>query len=508
MASIREQKIQELDSIKQKGFEPYPHKFEREMRTGDIIEKYDSLEAGQTKEDDTVKTAGRIVAMRDHGKSAFFEIRDYYGSIQGYIRKSEVGAEQFEFFKEHITTGDHIGFEGFPFKSKTGELSVYVKSFQLLTKALRQMPEKWHGLKDKEVIYRQRYVDLIANRESMRRFKIRFDTIRLIREYMVKNGFVEVETPMLHQLSAGASAKPFVTHMNAFDMDNYLRIAPELHLKRLIVGGFDRVFELNRNFRNEGVSYKHSPEFTMMEFYQAYADYEDLMKYSEEMLSYVVKEIFGTYEIEYQGTKINFEPPWDRVTMQGFIKEHLGVDILEDSDEILIAKLKELHNEPEIKDKSHLIENLWDLVEDKIVQPTFVMEHPLEISPLSKKHRSKEGVTERFEMVILGRELGNAFTELNDPIDQKERFEKQVELRDSGDEEAQMMDYDFIRALEYGLPPTAGEGIGIDRFVMFLTDSASIRDVIAFPMVKPIANAEAEFLSEDALEEEQSEEDK
>jgi lysyl-tRNA synthetase class 2 len=361
-------------------------------------------------------------------------------------------------------------------------------------------------LKDKEVIYRQRYVDLIANQESMKRFKIRFDTMKLIREYMTDNGFVEVETPMLHYTLGGASAKPFVTHMNTYDIDMYMRIAPELYLKRLIVGGFDRVFEINKSFRNEGVSYKHSPEFTMMEFYQAYADYNDLMRYSEEMLSHVVKEIFGTYEIEYQGTKINFEPPWDKVTIQDFIKEHLGVDILEDADEVLIAKLKEMHNEPEIIDKSHLIEALWDLVEDKIVQPTFVMEHPLEISPLSKKHRNKPGVTERFEIVILGRELANAFTELNDPIDQKERFEKQVALRESGDEEAQMMDYDFIRALEYGLPPTAGEGIGIDRFVMFLANAASIRDVIPFPMVKPLANAEAEFFDE--TENEQTEEDK
>jgi len=364
------------------------------------------------------------------------------------------------------------------------------------------MPEKWHGLKDKEVIYRQRYVDLIANKESMHRFRIRFEVIRLIREFMNKNGFVEVETPMLHYTLGGASARPFVTHMNTYDIDMYMRIAPELYLKRLIVGGFDRVFEINKNFRNEGVSYKHSPEFTMMEFYQAYADYNDLMTLTEELFAFVVKELFDQYEIDYQGQKINFEPPWNRVTMQGFIKDNLGADILNDSNETLLELLKKNHHEPEIKDRSHLIDGLWDLVEDKIIQPTFVMDHPVEISPLAKKHRDNPKVTERFEPIILGREMGNAFTELNDPIDQRERFEQQMILRDSGDEEAQMMDHDFIRALEYGLPPTGGEGIGIDRFIMFLTDSASIRDIIPFPMVKP-SSLEEEYDEEADPQDEQ-----
>src|SRR6056297_1794167 len=477
-STIRDQKIRELDEIRKKGLEPYPHKFELKQTTEDILHAYGEMDSGEIREGEEIKTAGRVMAIRDHGKSAFFELRDFYGSVQGYIRKSEVGQETFDFFKEHISTGDFVGIEGFPFKSKTGELSVYTKTIQLLTKTLRPMPEKWHGLKDKEVIYRQRYVDLIANKESMHRFRIRFEVIRLIREFMNKNGFVEVETPMLHYTLGGASARPFVTHMNTYDVDMYLRIAPELYLKRLIVGGFDKVFEINRNFRNEGVSYKHSPEFTMMEFYQAYADYNDLMKLTEELFSYVVKSLFDCYEVEYQGKTINFKPPWKRVTIQGLIKDKLGVDILEDSDETLIEKLKEHHSEPEINDRSHLIEGLWDLVEDS-------MDHPVEISPLSKRHRDNPRLTERFEPIILGRELGNAFTELNDPIDQRERFEQQMALRVSGDEEAQMMDHDFIRALEYGLPPTGGEGIGIDRFVMFLTDSASIRDVIPFPMVKP-----------------------
>lgn len=492
---IRDQKINELDVLREKGLEPYPHKFDRKQTTHDILEAYGSMDSGEVREDERIKTAGRVMAIRDHGKSVFFEISDFYGSVQGYIRKSEVGQDAFDMFKEHISTGDFVGIEGFPFKSKTGELSVYTKKIQLLTKALRPMPEKWHGLKDKEVIYRQRYVDLIANKESMQRFKTRFEVIRLIREFMHKNGFVEVETPMLHYTLGGASARPFITHMNTYDIDMYMRIAPELYLKRLIVGGFDRVFEINKNFRNEGVSYKHSPEFTMMEFYQSYADYYDLMNLTEELFGFVVNELFGQYEIEYQGKKIDFKPPWNKVTMQGFIKEKLGVDILNDSDETLLQTLKKHHNEPEIKDRSHLIDGLWDLVEDLIIQPTFVMDHPVVISPLAKKHRADPRVTERFEPIIMGREMGNAFTELNDPIDQRERFEKQVAMRDSGDEEAQMMDHDFIRALEYGLPPTGGEGIGIDRLVMFLTNAASIRDVIPFPMVKP-SSLEEEYSEE------------
>jgi lysyl-tRNA synthetase class 2 len=319
----------------------------------------------------------------------------------------------------------------------------------------------------------------------MRRFKIRFEAIKLIREFMNRRKFVEVETPMLQYVMGGASARPFVTHMNTYDIDLYLRIAPELYLKRLIVGGFDRVYEINRNFRNEGVSYKHSPEFTMMECYQAYADYEDMMELTESLLSSVVKELFGKYTITYQGMEINFEPPWERVSMVEFIERHLQLDVDQSTNEQLLAFLSSRHEEPELKDRGHLIEALWDLVEDKVQQPTFITDHPIEISPLAKKHRSKPGVTERFELIIYGREMANAFSELNDPIDQYQRFEGQVKLRDSGDEEAQMMDLDYIRALEFGLPPTGGLGIGIDRFIMFLADAPTIRDIIAFPMVRP-----------------------
>jgi lysyl-tRNA synthetase class 2 len=312
--------------------------------------------------------------------------------------------------------------------------------------------------------------------------------------------YVEVETPMMHYISGGATARPFVTHLNAFDIDMYMRIAPELYLKRLIVGGFDRVYEINRNFRNEGVSYKHSPEFTMMESYQAYADFNDVMELTESLLSSVTKEIHGTYKIIYQGQEIDFTTPWKRVRMDDFIKEHLGVDITNDNEEQLSDRLKEKGVVPEIKDRAHYIEALWDLVEDKIVQPTFITHHSVDISPLSKRDPNDPRVTERFELVIFGREMANAFSELNDPLDQRERFEKQVAMRDSGDEEAQMMDLDFLRALEYGLPPTGGLGIGIDRFVMFLTDAPSIRDVIPFPLVKPdklFEESDEEFDGED-----------
>jgi len=497
---IREQKIKEVEELREMGINPFPYKYERTHTCEEVVEEFEGINPGETKEDVSLKVCGRIMAIRDHGKSAFFVIKDFYSKLQAYIRKSEVGAEKYDLFKKHISTGDFIGITGFPFRSKTGELSIYVKDFELLTKSVRPMPEKWHGLKDKEIIYRQRYVDLLSNEESMNRFKIRFKAMQLIREFMISRGYVEVETPMLHYTLGGASARPFVTHMNAYDIDMYMRIAPELYLKRFIVGGFDRVFEINRNFRNEGVSYKHSPEFTMMELYQSYADYNDMMELQESLFAFVVKELFGTYEVEYQGNKINFEPPWDRVSMRDFIKRYLSVDILEDTDEKLLEVLKNNGVVPELKDRGHLVDELWDLVEDKIVNPTFITEHPVEISPLAKRHREDPRITERFESIVLGREMSNAFSELNDPIDQKGRFDMQAELREGGDEEAQMMDLDFLRALEYGLPPTAGMGIGIDRFVMFLTDASSIRDVIAFPMVKP------DKLFEEYEEEEKEEE--
>ncbi|HBT99639.1 MAG TPA: lysine--tRNA ligase, partial [Thermotoga naphthophila] len=356
-------------------------------------------------------------------------------------------------------------------------------------------PEKWHGIKDKEIIYRQRYLELIVSDEAVERFKKRFKAVRVIREFLNSRGFIEVETPILHYVTGGAEARPFVTHLNVFDIDMYLRIAPELYLKRLIVGGFEKIYEIGKNFRNEGISYKHSPEFTSIEIYQAYADYNDMMDLTEELIVEVVKRTCGTLKISYQGKEIDFTPPWKRVRMRDFLKEKLGVDILEDPDEVLLEKLEEHGIELEIKNRAHLIDKLRDLVEEELVNPTFIIDHPVVISPLAKRHREDPRLTERFELIIFGREIANAFSELNDPVDQYQRFLEQAKMREEGDEEAHMMDLDFVRALEYGMPPTGGLGIGLDRLFMFITDSPTIRDVIPFPIVKPqkFEEEEAEF---------------
>lgn len=483
--SLREIKLKEIEELRTKGYNPYPFRFDKKISNKEIKEKYSHLENGQTVEEDNLSVAGRVVAIRYHGKSSFFVIKDSDDKLQIYINQNGVGKEKYGFFKEYLKIGDFVGVKGFPFKSKTGEVTVFAKDFEILSKAIRTMPEKWHGIKDKEIIYKQRYVDMIANDETIKNFKIRFEMIKTIREFLWQKGFVEVETPVLHHLTGGASARPFVTHLNVYDINMYLRIALELYLKRYIVGGFEKVFEIGKCFRNEGISYKHNPEFTMIEIYQAYADYNDMMDLTEEMISYVVRKVLNREKINYQGVEIDFSRPWKRVKMRDFIAEKLGVDILEDPNERLIEVLKMHDSVPEIKERGHLIEKLWDLVEDEVVQPTFLIDHPVEISPLAKRHREDPRVTERFEPIIFGREIGNAFSELNDPVDQLERFLKQQELRDIGDEEAQMLDLDFVRALEYGMPPTGGLGIGIDRLAMFLTDSSSIRDIIPFPTTKP-----------------------
>ncbi|HCZ06228.1 MAG: lysyl-tRNA synthetase, class [Thermotogota bacterium] len=489
----RQQRLQEIEELRRLGIEPYPYRFERTHNTEEIRKAFDQrLEAGQTLESERVSTAGRVMALRKHGKSIFFVLQDFHGTIQGYIRKKEAGDEVFKRFDDFVNIGDHIGIRGFPFKSKTGELTVFVLEYEILSKSLRTLPEKWHGLKDKEIIYRQRYLDLIANRESLNRFVIRSRAISFIRDFLNSRGFLEVETPILHHVTGGANARPFVTHLNALDIDMYLRIAPELHLKRLIVGGFEKVYELGKNFRNEGISYKHNPEFTSIEVYQAYADYSDMMELTEEMITELVRFINGGLKINYQGVEIDFTRPWKRVSMRDYIKEHLDVDILEDPDERLLEVVESHGQEVSMKERGHLIEKLWDLVEDGIVHPTFVTDYPVEISPLAKRHRLDPRLTERFELIIFGREIANAFSELNDPVDQLERFRRQAQLRAAGDEEAQMMDEDFVRALEYGMPPTGGLGIGIDRLVMFLTDVPSIRDVILFPLVRPQGREERE----------------
>ncbi|MCX7654766.1 MAG: lysine--tRNA ligase [Fervidobacterium sp.] len=489
LREFRESRLKEIEKIRQLGVNPYPYSYNKTHTTEDIKKHFEYLTNGEVTEH-KVSTAGRVMSIREHGKSAFFHIKDTFGRIQAYVKKDKT--ENFEFFKQHITVGDIVGVEGIVFKSNTGEITILVEKFQLLNKPLRPMPEKWHGIKDKEILYRQRYVDMIANDETIKRFRIRSDVIKMIREFLNSKGFYEVETPVLQYLIGGASARPFVTHLNVLDIDMYLRIATELHLKRFIVGGFDKVYEIGKIFRNEGISYKHHPEFTSIELYQAYADYEDMMNLTEELITYLVEKLFGTTKIVYQGQEIDFKRPWKRIKMRDFIKENLGVDILEDSDETLVKVLRKHNIEIDINDRGHMIEKLWDLVEDKVIQPTFLIDHPVEISPLAKKHRKDPRLTERFELIIYGREMANAFSELNDPIDQLERFMNQLRLRDLGDEEAQMLDRDFIRALEYGMPPTGGLGIGIDRLVMLLTDSANIRDVIAFPLVRPEGDIDIE----------------
>ncbi len=487
--------------MREEGIEPYPYRFEKTHWAGDIKNEFSTLENSQTKEDVVIRTAGRVVALRSHGKSFFFVLRDDTGRIQAYIRLDSVGKDNFEIFKKYVNMGDFVGIIGFPFKTHTGEVSVFVKSFEILSKSIRTMPEKWHGLKDKEIIYRQRYVEMLSSDEALNRFKMRSELFRLIREFLAQRRFIEVDTPILLHLTGGASARPFETRINVFESQMFLRIAEELFLKRYLVGGFERIFEIGKNFRNEGISYKHHPEFTMMELYWAYADYNDIMDITEAMINYVVENLTGSTKINYQGKEIDFSRPWRRVKMSDFIQDNLGVNILEDSDEKLIEVLKKHGSEPDMKERGHLIEKLWDLVEDKLVNPTFVTEHPVIISPLSKVHRSDPRVTERFELIISSMEMANAFSELNDPIEQHRRFLHQAGLREAGDEEAQMMDDDFLRALEYGMPPTGGLGIGWDRILMLVTDSPTIRDIIPFPLVKPISFEEEEMQSEEELQE-------
>jgi lysyl-tRNA synthetase class 2 len=434
----------------------------------------------------TFKVAGRILAMRKFGKASFLHIQDDSGKIQVYVKKEVVGDDLYAQFKKW-DIGDIVGFRGKLFKTKTGELTIQAETIKLITKSLRPLPEKWHGLTDVEMRYRQRYVDLIVNPEVRETFRKRIDIIRLLREFLANRGFLEVETPMMQAVPGGATAKPFKTHHKALDMDLYLRIAPELYLKRLLVGGFEKVFEINRNFRNEGLSTRHNPEFTMLEFYQAYATYGDLMDLTEEMLSWLTEEVNGSMKVTYQGQTVDLSPPWKRYTIDEALIEVAGIgpDILDDPDAVLrLAEEKGIELEPLAgpgKAKTELFELL---VEEKLVNPTFVTAYPTEVSPLARSNRENPQVTDRFELFITGREIANAFSELNDPVDQKKRFEKQIDERGDDEEIHPVLDEDYIRALEYGLPAAAGEGIGIDRLVMLLTDSPSIRDVIIFPHLK------------------------
>ncbi len=469
-----------LDELKQEGIDPFGGKFNRTHTAQEIINRFDEMENSQ------VKVAGRIMAKRNMGKATFAHIQDVTGRIQVYVRVNEVGEKQYELFT-HFDIGDIIGVSGRVFKTQRGEISVWADEVTLLTKSLRPLPEKWHGLKDVELRYRQRYVDLIVNPEVKEVFITRSRIIRAIRNYLDRKGYLEVETPMMHPIPGGAAARPFITHHNALDMTLYLRIAPELYLKRLLVGGLEQVYEINRNFRNEGISTKHNPEFTMLEVYKAYADYTDMMDLTEELVSSVAQEVLGTTTIKYDQQAIDLTPPWPRIPMLDAIKQHTGIDFAEiKDDKAAVTAAKGLGMEPEERaTRGSIINEVFEeFVEPKLIQPTFIIDYPLEISPLAKRKTEDPGYTYRFETFIYAREIANAFSELNDPIDQEQRFRKQVEQRAAGDEEAHMMDEDYINALEYGMPPAGGLGIGIDRLVMLFTDSSSIRDVLLFPLMR------------------------
>ena len=478
---IRRDKLAEYEAD---GIYPFGQRFVVKDNAKDIKDDFFLKYDGQP-----VVIAGRLMTIRSHGKTAFANMRDKSGDIQVYFRKDVLGEDAYKYVKM-LDIGDIIGVEGHVFKTHTGEVTIKVNKLTLLSKSLRPLPEKWHGLKDTELRYRQRYVDLIVNPEVRDTFVKRSQIVAKIREYMMRDGFMEVETPMMHAIPGGAAARPFITHHNALDIDIYMRIAPELYLKRLIVGGMDRVFEMNRCFRNEGIDNRHNPEFTTIESYQAYGDVEDAIRLTENLVSYCAQEVLGTQEITYQGTEINLTPPWNRITMAEGVKKYTG----EDFDAVTTVEearaiADRLNVEYTENDGIGKILNLCfeDYVEENLIQPTIVYGHPKEISPLAKASRENPLATERFEAFIYGRELANGFSELNDPIDQKQRFLDQLKEREAGDDEAHRMDEDFVTALEYGLPPTAGLGVGIDRLVMFLTDSASIRDVLVFPLMKPEA---------------------
>ncbi len=492
-----QQRREKAQDLKELGVNLYSNTFSPAHKIAEILPKGASLPA--EKDEDTRFTysiAGRILSMRKFGKAAFFNLLDASGTIQVYIKKEAVGEEVFAAFKKW-DIGDIVGITGKLFKTKTGELSIASEKAEMISKSLRPLPEKWHGLTDIETRYRQRYVDLIVTPNAKETFRKRVTIIRLIREFLNARGYMEVETPMMQPVPGGATAKPFKTHHNALDMDLYLRIAPELYLKRLLVGGFEKVFEINRNFRNEGLSTKHNPEFTMLEFYQAYSTYQDMMDITEEMVSWLCQEVNGTMEIEYQGTRVNLAPPWTRLTMDEALVQVGKIDqeILEDDKALLaLAQEKGINLDSMAGAGKAKMELFELLVEEKLIDPTFITSYPTEVSPLARKNEKNPNITDRFELFVTGRELANAFSELNDPEDQRARFEKQINERGDDEEIHPVLDRDYIRALEYGMPSAAGEGIGIDRLVMLLTDSPSIRDVILFPHLKPehIAQQRAE----------------
>ena len=491
---IRREKLAELQSA---GADPYQQvRFERDHHTVDIHEHFDELEGK------TVRLAGRMMSKRIMGKASFSDLSDRYGRLQLYIKRDNVGDEVYKGYKK-FDIGDIIGVSGEVFRTQKGEISVAVHELTLLSKNLAPLPEKWHGLKDTDMRYRQRYVDLIVNPEVRDTFEKRSAIVREIRNFMDARGFMEVETPCLNTIPGGAAARPFITHHNALDIDMYMRIATELHLKRLIVGGFEQVYEIGRIFRNEGMDTKHNPEFTTIELYQAYTDYNGMMDITEDMVVHVCEKVLGTTKVTYQGTEIDFGKGWRRMTMADAVKEYSGLDFMamDGAQALEAVKAKGVEIEKGKESWGDLLAQCYDeFVEEYLIQPTFITDYPVEVSPLAKRKASDPRLTERFECFVVGRELCNAFSELNDPIDQRGRFERQVALRAAGDDEANMMDDDFVNALEYGMPPTGGMGMGIDRLVMLLTDSASIRDVLLFPTMKPLDSKKDEVKDEKAEE--------
>ena len=487
-SNLLKQRREKADSLAEAGVKLFSNSFKAPQAIVDILPEGATLEA-ETHDASSIRyrIAGRVMSMRKFGKAAFFHVQDTTEKLQVYARKDLLGEEAFGLFKKW-DVGDIVGVEGTLFKTKTGELSLEAQGLTMITKSLRPLPEKFHGLTDVETRYRQRYLDLIVNPESREVFKKRVEIIRLIREFLNNRGYMEVETPMMQPVPGGATAKPFRTHHNALDMDLFLRIAPELYLKRLLVGGFEKVFEINRNFRNEGLSTRHNPEFTMLEFYQAYSTYHDLMDLTEEMVSWLAHEVTGSMDVTYQGVQVDLAPPWQRLTMEESLVQIAGIDpavLADDAAVMQLAKDKGIKLQPDAgvgKAKTELFELL---VEEKLINPTFITSYPTEVSPLARRNEEDPSVTDRFELFITGREIANAFSELNDPIDQLQRFQKQIDERGDDDEIHPVLDRDYVRALEYGMPSAAGEGIGIDRLVMLLTDSPSIRDVILFPHMKP-----------------------
>jgi lysyl-tRNA synthetase class 2 len=484
---VIEDRIKKAETLKEMGINLYPAGYRYDLTSSEAFERFNQMDsAALEKEKKGFSMAGRIMSLRDFGKAAFIHIKDGTGRIQAYIRKDQIGDEQYKIFKL-MDMGDYIGIKGSFFRTRTDELTLLADEITLLSKSMRPLPEKWHGLTDVEIRYRQRYLDLIVNEPVKEVFVLRSRILQSFRNFFIRKGFLEVETPMMQPIPGGATARPFKTYHNALGMDLYLRVAPELYLKRLVVGGIEKVFEINRNFRNEGISLQHNPEFTMVEFYQAYATYEDLMNLTEELFNDLLQEILNRQTITYQNQSIDFTPPWPRISLFDAMREIGGVK------EEVFSDLKAAMEFAKSKDitltQKDSLAKIWakifdQLVEPKLIRPTFIIGYPTEISPLSRRNDQDPDLTDRFELFIAGKEIGNAFTELNDPVDQLGRFERQVALRESGDDEAQFMDRDYVTALEHGLPPTAGEGIGIDRVVMLLTDSPSIRDVIFFPHMR------------------------